>query len=66
MQSEVISAWAAAAQAEQRATEAEARVLGVRGEGVVDTIAGETKELRRYDGQLETVQVHVLGPLWCS
>ena len=37
MQSEVISARTAAAQAEQRATDAETRVLGVRGEGVVDT-----------------------------
>ena len=36
MQSEVISARTAAAQAEQRATDAETRVLGVRGEGVVD------------------------------
>ena len=37
MQSEGISARTAAAQAEQRATEAETRVLGVRDEGVVDT-----------------------------
>ena len=37
MQSEVISARTVAAQAEQRATDAETRVLGVRGEGVVDT-----------------------------
>ena len=37
LQSEVISVRTTAAQAEQRATEAEARVLGVRGEGVVDT-----------------------------
>ena len=37
MQGEVISALTAAAQAEQRATYAETRVLGVRGEGVVDT-----------------------------
>ena len=37
MQGEVISALTAAAQAEQRATDAETRVLGVRGEGVVDT-----------------------------
>ena len=37
MQGEVISALTAAAQAEQRATDAATRVLGVRGEGVVDT-----------------------------
>ena len=37
MQGEVISALTAAAQAEQRATDAETRVLGVRGEGVVHT-----------------------------
>ena len=37
MQGEVISALTAAAQAEHRATDAETRVLGVRGEGVVDT-----------------------------
>ena len=37
MQSEVISARTAAAQAEQRATDAETRVLGVRGEEIVDT-----------------------------
>ena len=37
MQSEVISARIAAAQTEQRATDAETRTLGVRGEGVVDT-----------------------------
>ena len=53
MQSEVISARTAAAQAEQRATDAETRVLGVRGEGAVDT--------RLLDGQLETVQVHAVG-----
>ena len=58
MQSEVISARTAAAQAERRATEAETRVLGVS--------AGETKGLRRYDGQLETVQFHVFGLHWCS
>ena len=67
MQSEVTSATTAAAQAEQRATEAEARVLGVRGEGVVDTrLLGKPKNFGRYDGQLETVQVHVLGQRWCS
>ena len=65
MQSEVILARTAATQAEQRATDAETRVLGVRGEGVVDT-AGETKELRRHDGRLEMVQVHILGLCWCS
>ena len=37
MQVEVLSARSAAAQAEQRATDAITRVLGVRGEGVVDT-----------------------------
>ena len=37
MQGEVITALTAAAQAEQRATDAETRVLGVRCEGVVDT-----------------------------
>ena len=65
MQSEVILARTAAAQAEQRATDAETRVLGVRGAGVVDA-AGKTKELRRYDERLETVQVYVLGLCWCS
>ena len=48
MQSEVIAARTAAAQAEQRATEAETRVLGVRGEGVVDTrLLGKPKN---FDG----------------
>ena len=48
MQSEVISARTAAAQAEQRATEAETRGLGVRGEGVVDTrLLGKPKN---FDG----------------
>ena len=48
MQSEVISARTAAAQAEQRATDAETRVLGVRGEGVVDTRLLEKPE--SFDG----------------
>ena len=48
MQGEVISALTAAAQAEQRATDAETRVLGVRGEGVVDTrLLGKPKS---FDG----------------
>ena len=47
MQGEGISALTAAAQAEQRATDAETRVLGVRGEGVVDTrLLGKPKSLR--------------------
>ena len=67
LQSEVISARTPTAQAEQRATEAETRVLVVRCEGVRGhSTAGETKEPRRYDRQLETVQVHVLGQRWCS
>ena len=37
MKGEVITALTAAARAEQRATNAETRVFGVRGEGVVDT-----------------------------
>ena len=46
MLGEVISALTAAAQAEQRATDAETRVLGVRGEGVVDTrLLGKPKSL---------------------
>ena len=62
LQSEVISARSAAAQAEGRATDAETRVLGVRGcRSRGHTTAAETKELRRYNRQLETVQVHVLG-----
>ena len=59
MQSEVISARTAAAEAEQRATEAETRVLEVGSRGHSTT--GEIKELRRCDRQLETVQVRVLG-----
>ena len=48
MQSEVISARTAAAQAVLRATDAETRVLGVRGEGVVDTrLLGKPKN---FDG----------------
>ena len=43
IQSAIISARTAAAQAEQRATDAETRVLGVRGERAVDTTVGETK-----------------------
>ena len=37
IQSEVLQARTAAAQAEQRATDVEARVLGARNEGAVDT-----------------------------
>ena len=56
MQSEVISARTAAAQAEQGATRAETRVLGVRDEGVVDTrllvkpksFDGTTDNLRQF------------------
>ena len=48
MQGEVISALTAAAQAEQRATDAETRVLGTRGEGVVDTrLLGKPKSFGR-------------------
>ena len=48
MHSEGISARTAAAHDQQRATEAETRVLGVRGEGVVDTrLLGEPKN---FDG----------------
>ena len=46
MHSEVISAKTAAAQDEQRASDAETRVLGVRGEGVVDTrLLGKPKSI---------------------
>ena len=46
MQGEVLSARSAAAQAEQCATDAETRVLGVRGEGVVDTqLLGKPKSV---------------------
>ena len=52
MQDEVISALTAAAQAEQRATDAETRVLGVRGEGVVDTLLlGKPKS---FDGSTDS------------
>ena len=52
MQGEVISALTAAAQAEQRATNAETRVLGVRGEGVVDTrLLGKPKS---FDGSTDS------------
>ena len=52
MEGEVISAGTAAAQAEQRATDAETRVLGVRGEGVVDTrLLGKPKS---FDGSTES------------
>ena len=52
MQGEVISALTAAAQAEQRATDAETRVLGVRGEGVVDTrLLGKPKS---FDGSTDS------------
>ena len=52
MQGEVISALTAAAQAEQRATDAETRVLGVRGAGVVNTrLLGKPK---RFDGSTDS------------
>ena len=52
MQGEVISALTAAAQAEQHATDAETRVLGVRGEGVVDTrLLGKPKS---FDGSTDS------------
>ena len=52
MQGEVMSALTAAAQAEQRATDAETRVLGVRGEGVVDTrLLGKPKS---FDGSTDS------------
>ena len=57
MQSEVFQARTAAVQVEQRETDAETRVLGVRGEGVVDTRF--LVKLQSFDGQVETVQVHV-------
>ena len=51
LQSEVISARTTAAHAEQRATEAGTRVLGVRGEGVVDTrLLGKPKS---FDGSTD-------------
>ena len=55
MQSEVFHARTAAVQVEQRETDAETRVLGVRGQGVVDTRLLE--KLQSFDGQVETVQV---------
>ena len=58
MQSEVISARTAAAQAEQRATEAETRVLGVRGEGVLDTrLLGKPKNLVQIFSRLKRVMI---------
>ena len=52
MQGEVISALIVAAQAEQRATDAETRILGVRGEGVVDTrLLGKPKS---FDGSTDS------------
>ena len=51
MQGEVISA-TAAAQAEQRATDAETRVPGVRGEGVVDTRLLEKP--KSFDGSTDS------------
>ena len=52
MQGEVISALTTAAQAEQRATDAETRVLGVRGEVVVDTrLLGK---LKSFDGSTDS------------
>ena len=51
MQGEVLQARTAAAQAEQRATDAEARVLGVRNEGVVDSrLLGKPKS---FDGAVD-------------
>ena len=51
MQGEVLQARTAAAQAEQRATDAEARVLGVRSEEVVDTrLPGKPKS---FDGAMD-------------
>ena len=52
MQGEVISALTAAAQAEQRATDAETQVLGVRGQGFVDTrLLGKP---RSFDGSTDS------------
>ena len=51
MQGEVLSARSAAAQAEQRATDAETRVLGVRGEGVVDSQLLEKP--KSFDGTID-------------
>ena len=51
MQGEVLQARTAAAQAEKRATDAEARVLGARNEGVVDTrLLGKPKS---FDGAMD-------------
>ena len=55
MQTEVIQARTAAAQAEQRAKDAETRALGVRIEGVVDTrLLVKTKS---FDGATDKVVV---------
>ena len=51
MQGEVLQARTAAAQAEQRATDAEARVLGARNEGVVDTRLLEKP--KSFDGAMD-------------
>ena len=48
MQGEVITALTAAAQAEQRATDAETRVLGVRGEGVGLRTVGDSSSSRSW------------------
>ena len=67
MQSEVISARTAAAQPEQRATDAETRVLGVRSEGVVDTQLLERP--RTFDGTTDNwrqFKVTFFGLRWCS
>ena len=51
MQGEVLSTRSAAAQAEQRATDAETRVLGVRGKGVVDSQLLEKQ--KSFDGAMD-------------
>ena len=62
MQSEVIAARTAAAQAEQRATEAETRVLGVRAEGVVDTrLLGKPKNFHRATDNWRQFKFTFLG-----
>ena len=62
MQSEVISARTTAVQAEQRATDVETRVLGVRGEGVVDTrLLGKPKSFDRTTDNWRQFKFTFLG-----
>ena len=67
MRCEVLPALSAAAQAEQRATDAETRVLAVRGERSCGHFtAWRSEKRRRCSGHLETVHVYVVGLRWCS